>query len=78
MSSITPTEAGRIIAALRRTEPRHCEVCGAVTIGTTRRKYCSDACRLRADYARHAERRKAERRERYQRQKASKAAESEQ
>jgi hypothetical protein len=46
-----------------------CEVCGTEVIATTRRQYCSPQCRLKADYARHAEARRAKRRARYQRQK---------
>ena len=61
-------EAGRLLAGLRKKEERECAVCGTTVIGTTRRRYCSAACRLKADYARHAEQRKAARRERYRRQ----------
>ena len=44
-------------------------MCGTEVIATTRRLYCSPLCRLKADYARHAEARKAKRRARYHRQK---------
>jgi hypothetical protein len=63
------SDAARLLAGLRRQEPRVCVVCGTEVVATTRRQYCSTLCRLKADYARHAEDRKAKRRARYQRQK---------
>lgn len=70
MSDSSAANAARILAGLRRQEPRVCEVCGTEVIATTRRLYCSPLCRLKADYARHAEARREKRRARYQRQKA--------
>ena len=61
--------AGRLLAGLRKREERVCVVCGTTSVGTARRRYCSAACRLKADYARHAEQRKAARRERYRRER---------
>jgi len=69
MSDVSATDAARLLAGLRRQEPRVCQVCGTEVIATTRRLYCSPLCRLKADYARHAEARKAKRRARYHRQK---------
>ena len=69
MSDASAADAARLLAGLRRQEPRVCEVCGTEVIATTRRLYCSPLCRLKADYARHAEDRRAKRRARYQRQK---------
>jgi hypothetical protein len=69
MSDVNASDAARLLAGLRRQEPRVCEVCGTEVIATTRRRYCSSSCSLKADYARHAEDRKAKRRARYQRQK---------
>ena len=67
--AIALAEAGRIIAAARRTGPQACTICATVVIATSRRRFCSTPCRLKADYARHAERRKANRRARYRRQR---------
>lgn len=41
-------EAGRRFAALREIVAIRCLVCGRETSGTKRRRYCSDACRVRA------------------------------
>ena len=68
MSEVSPSEAARLLASLRRQEPRVCTVCGTEVTATTRRLYCSPLCRLKADYARHAEARRAKRRARYHRQ----------
>jgi hypothetical protein len=69
MSEASASDAARLLASLRRHEPRVCAVCGTEVIATTRRLYCSSPCRLKADYLRHAEARRAKRRARYQRQK---------
>ncbi len=69
MSDVSASDAARLLAGLRRQESRVCEVCGTEVIATTRRRYCSQPCSLKADYARHAEARRAKRRARYQRQK---------
>ena len=70
MSDVRVSDAARLIAGLRRQEPRTCEVCGTEVVATVRRQYCSTPCRLKADYVRHAEARRAKRRARYQRRKA--------
>ena len=42
-------EAGRRAAAKRRRDVLStCDVCGTPTVGTTKRHYCSDACRMKA------------------------------
>ena len=53
---------------LRLTE-RQCAVCGKVFLGWGRGRFCSDRCRQRSSYAKHADKRRAERRERYRRKK---------
>ncbi len=40
--------AAQILAALRRRVTTTCVVCGNAVQGTTKRRYCSDACRVRA------------------------------
>jgi len=40
--------AGALIAAQRKQITRPCAVCGAVVTGTAKRRYCSNACKLRA------------------------------
>jgi hypothetical protein len=55
---------------------RSCVVCGKETLGTSREQYCSAACRLKADYRRHAEQRRQKRREKYRRQRASRLEQS--
>lgn len=42
------SEAARQLAAQRKWERRICEVCGAAFEGTTRAKFCSTACKLKA------------------------------
>lgn len=39
---------GKSGAAKRRTGAGVCAICGATFVGLTRRRYCSNACRLRA------------------------------
>jgi hypothetical protein len=73
MSDVRPADAARLLAGLRRREPRACEVCGTEVIATTRRRYCSPLCRLKADYVRHADARRAKRRARYQSQKVERS-----
>ena len=45
--------AARLRAARRRRVAKTCEVCGAPFEGIAQRRYCSDACRVRASRARH-------------------------
>lgn len=46
-------EAGRRNAALRKRRDRTCEMCGVLlTDVVMKRRYCSDACRVRATYYR--------------------------
>ena len=68
-SGANVSDAAKLLSGLRRKQPRVCEVCGTEVIATARRRYCSRLCGLKADYARHAEARRAKRRARYQRQK---------
>jgi hypothetical protein len=42
------SEAGRLLAAQRRIVLVTCEECGGQFQGTTRRRYCSNACNVRA------------------------------
>jgi hypothetical protein len=42
-----------------------CPVCEKRFMGAKLAKFCSQACKLKASYQRHAEERRAERRERY-------------
>jgi hypothetical protein len=53
---------------LRYTE-RSCAVCGGAFVGWGRARFCSEPCRSKWDYEKHAEQRRASRRERYSRQK---------
>jgi len=76
--SVLPSEIARALAARRRRVSRICVVCGTEFVGTVRALYCSRACASRANYAKHAERRRAERREHYWRQKPAKMSGSEQ
>jgi hypothetical protein len=69
VSELSVSDAARLIAGLRRRESRTCAVCGTEVVATTRRQYCSTPCRLKADYVRHAEARRAKRRARYQQRK---------
>ena len=69
MSEARASDAAKLLASLRRREARVCAVCGTEVVATTRRLYCSPHCRLKADYARHAESRRAKRRARYQERK---------
>jgi hypothetical protein len=48
---ITPEELsrlGRYMAQSRRIVPGVCEVCGKSFEGTTKRRFCSNACRVKA------------------------------
>lgn len=69
MGKIVPTEIARAIAAQRKRGPVTCAQCGKVFEGTTRARYCSANCRVKANYLAHADERKADRRARYQRTK---------
>ena len=53
---------------LRYTD-RTCAICGQQFQGWGRARFCSAACRRKADYQAHAEDRRAKRRARYGRQK---------
>ena len=54
-----------------RYTPRSCAVCGTAFEGWGPARFCSVACKRRADYAAHAEDRRAKRRARYRRQQDS-------
>ena len=45
-------ELGRQLAIARRTVHGTCEVCGKPFVGTTKRRYCSNKCVVRAHRAR--------------------------
>jgi hypothetical protein len=61
----------RIVTVTRRLPltTKVCPVCGQTFTGPRWRRYDARACARRADYARHADRRRAARREKYQREK---------
>ena len=42
------SEAGRILSLRRPTQEMRCQECGAVMVGTRRRKWCSPRCAMRA------------------------------
>ncbi len=42
------TSAARVLVGSRKTYSLPCTVCGTVTEGTRRKKYCSAACRVKA------------------------------
>ncbi len=42
------TSAARVLVGSRKTYSLPCTVCGTVTDGTSRKKYCSAACRVKA------------------------------
>jgi hypothetical protein len=44
----TPSEAARILASQRRRELVACEECGKPFEATTRGRYCSNTCNVRA------------------------------
>ena len=44
--------AAKLLAARRRLVHTTCAVCGQPTAGTTKRRYCGNACRQRAKYQR--------------------------
>jgi predicted nucleic acid-binding Zn ribbon protein len=48
-------EAARQLASQRRQVVGKCTVCGQPFTGTTKRRYCSEACRVRAHYWRQRE-----------------------
>jgi hypothetical protein len=56
-----------------RYTPRTCAACGKRFQGWGRARFCSVECKRRADYATHAEDRRAKRRARYRRQQAAPA-----
>jgi hypothetical protein len=56
------TAFARGLAAQRRTIAHTCAVCGTAFTGKAHARYCSPACRTRADYARHADQRRASKR----------------
>jgi hypothetical protein len=47
-SSMDATVFARALAARRRIVEGVCEVCGAPIQGTSKKRYCGNACRLRA------------------------------
>jgi len=55
--------AAKLRAARRRRVAKRCEVCGTPFEGIAQRRYCSDACRVRASRARHGGRATAVRKE---------------
>jgi hypothetical protein len=57
------TAFARGLAAQRRTIAHTCVVCGTPFSGKAHARYCSPACRTRADYARHADQRRASKRQ---------------
>jgi hypothetical protein len=67
-ASVPPERTILVERHLRLTE-RRCAVCGTAFLGWGRGRFCSDRCRQRSSYAKHAEARRAKRRARYQRQK---------
>ena len=62
---VTRTSFTRVVKQVEQT----CPVCARTFWGASIRRYCSRACRQRANYARHAEEYRQERMERYHRQK---------
>lgn len=64
-------ETERIIVIQRRLKlsRRVCADCGTEFTGWGRQRFCSPNCQKRADYAVHAEQRRAARRTRYRRQR---------
>ncbi len=62
--------AEKVITLERRIKltPRTCAVCGRPFDGWGQQRYCSVACRRRADYEQHAESRREKRRARYRRE----------
>ena len=54
---------------------RTCASCGTTFEGWGRARYCSLACKNKADYEAHGEDRRAKRRDRYHRQKGATNAE---
>lgn len=61
----------RLIIRVAPTTARPCAACGKVFEAIERQLYCSRACRQRADYNRHIEKRRAARRESYGARKKS-------
>ena len=47
------SEIARALAASRRRVKGACAVCGQPIEGITKRRYCSDSCRVRAAYRRN-------------------------
>lgn len=48
-------ELGRQLAIARRTVKGTCEICGKPFTGTTKRRYCSNRCAVRAHRARKSQ-----------------------
>ncbi len=75
MSDLESRSAERLVTVIRRLKltPRVCQGPGCRTqfMGWGRRKYCSKACAVRADYHKHLEKRRAGQRDRYRRAKGS-------
>jgi hypothetical protein len=64
MGQIVPSEIARAIAAQRQTVTSACLVCGSEVVGLKTRRYCSNACRQRAFYAKHVDEQRERMRER--------------
>ncbi len=47
------SEAARALSAARKRSERQCAVCGKTIEGVATRRYCSNACRLKAYWRRH-------------------------
>lgn len=69
MAEVGISDAARALGALRKTAKKVCAFCGAEFERMSYSKYCSPACKSKADYARHAEVRRASRRAKYAREK---------
>ena len=48
MSDPSFTEMGRRLAALRKQVASQCVICGTPIVGTTKKRYCSNRCRVEA------------------------------
>ncbi len=71
MPNTPPRE--RVITATRKVRlvEKSCAHCGQPFFGRSFQRFCSQLCKRRADYAAHAERRRAARREKYRRERPS-------
>jgi hypothetical protein len=65
----TASDHARALAAQRQQVEHQCVVCGRTFTGTVRAAYCSQTCKNKAAYARHAEQRRAHRRASYRARK---------